>query len=122
MNESKDRYGEFISLVERARQEVFFAAKDRELLDKLKHRLENAPQGQLEFHARNCPECGIALGNSSLMSFAVSRCSSCGGIWIDHAVLQQLINVKKLEPDGAYPRSNHSLKSVWPGERRQVLR
>ena len=122
MNEEKDRFGDFISLLERAREDVYFAEKDRELLDKQKRRLEKAQQDQLERHALNCPQCGIALRNSSLMNFAVSRCSGCGGIWVDHAVLQQFMNMKRIEPDAAYPWSKHSLRYMWPGERRQVIR
>jgi Zn-finger nucleic acid-binding protein len=122
MNEEKDRFGDFISLVERAREDVYFAQKDRELLDGLKHRLEKAHQGQLERHARNCPQCGIALHNSSLLDIAVSRCSGCGGIWVDRAVLQQFMNMKKIEPEADYPWSKHSLRYRWPGERSQVMK
>jgi len=122
MNEEKDRFGDFISLLERAREDVYFAEKDRELLDKLKRRLEKAHQGQLEHHAMNCPQCGISLHNSSLMNFMVSRCSGCGGMWVERDVLQQFLNMKKIEPNSAYPSSKHSLRYVWPGERRQVIR
>ena len=48
MNEEKDRFGDVISLLERAREDVYFAAKDRELIDKLKHRLEETRQETLE--------------------------------------------------------------------------
>jgi hypothetical protein len=53
MNEEKDRFGDFIRLLERAREDVYFAAKDRDLIEKLNRRLEKAgiaswkiPQGQ----------------------------------------------------------------------------
>ena len=32
MNEEKDRVGDFFSLVERAREDVYFAERDRKLL------------------------------------------------------------------------------------------
>lgn len=120
MNEEKDRYGDFISLVERAREDVYFAARDRQLLEKQRCRLEESHQGQLELHTRNCPQCGIGLQKSSLMDIAVNRCSGCGGIWVEHAVLQQFMNMKKIEPAAAYPWSKHSLRYLWPDERRQV--
>ena len=122
MNEEKDRFGDFISLLERAREDVYFAEKDRELLDKQKHRIEKAQQDQLERHAMNCPQCGMSLHTSTLMDFAVNRCSGCGGIWVSHGVLPQFLNMKKIEPEVAYPRSKHALRYVWPGERRQVIR
>ena len=56
MNEEKDRFGDFLSLVERAREDVYFAQKDRDLLDRQKHRVEDAPQSQWELHTRNRPQ------------------------------------------------------------------
>ena len=111
MNEEKDRFGDFISLLERAREDVYFAEKDRELLDRQKRRLETS-------QAMTCPQCGIALHNSSLTNFMVRRCSKCGGIWVDHTVVQQFINMKKIEPEAAYRWSKLSLRYVWPSERR----
>ena len=118
MNEEKDRVGDFFSLVERAQEDVYFAERDRKLLEKQKLRLEKAHQDQLEGHARNCPQCGVALHQSSLMDFAVSRCSGCGGIWVERAELQRLMNMKKIEPDAAYSWSKHSLRYLWPDDRR----
>ena len=55
MNEEKDRFGDFIRLLERAREDVYFAEKDRELLDKLKRRLERAQQSQRESPGAEMP-------------------------------------------------------------------
>ena len=66
MNEEKDRFGDVISLLERAREDVYFAAKDRELIDKLKRRLEETRQETLEHRAMSCPQCRSPLYNSSL--------------------------------------------------------
>ena len=122
MNDEKDRFGDFFSLVERAREDVYFAERERQLLEKQKHHLEKAHQNQLESHARNCPQCGVELHNSSLMDFAVSRCSGCGGIWIERAELQRFMNIKKSEPDAVYSWSKHSLRYLWPDEGRQVIK
>lgn len=108
MNDEKDRFGEFFSLVERAREDVYFAERERQLLEKQKHHLEKAHQNQLESHARNCPQCGVELDNSSLMDFAVSRCSGCGGIWIERAELQRFMNIKKASrTPSIHGRSTH---------------
>jgi len=122
MNEEKDRFGDFFSLVERAREDVYFAQKDRELLAKQKLRLAEIHQGQLAVPAMNCPQCAIVLQKSSLMDIAVSRCSGCGGIWVERAVLQQFMNMKTIEPAAAYPWSKHSLRYLWPEERRQAMK
>jgi Zn-finger nucleic acid-binding protein len=93
MNEEKDRYGDFIRLLERAREDVFFAEKDREILDKLKRKLERVQRSQLENPTLNCPRCGTALHGSSLLDFPVSRCAACGGIWLDRAVLPEFVKL-----------------------------
>ncbi len=36
MESEKDRFGEFMRLLERAKEDIYFAAKDRELIEKLK--------------------------------------------------------------------------------------
>lgn len=122
MNEEKDRFGDFIALLERAREDVYFAEKDRELLEKLRRRLEKAQQDQVEHGPGNCPQCGLSLQKSSLMNFAVSRCSGCGGIWVEREVLEQFLNMKKNEPDATDRWSQHSLRYLWPGERRRGKR
>jgi Zn-finger nucleic acid-binding protein len=118
MNEEKDRYGDFISLLERAREDVYFAQKDRELLDKQKHGLKEAHQDPSEHHTGSCPECGIVLHKSILMDVAVSRCSACGGTWVARIELQRLMNLKKIEST-AYSGAKRSLRYLWPDERRQ---
>jgi Zn-finger nucleic acid-binding protein len=114
MNEERDRFGEFIRLLERAREDVFFAEKDRDLLDKLKRRLEKAQQGQWENSAMKCPRCGISLHNSRVSDLPVSRCSACGGIWLDRGAMPEFIKLS--QPGSAEKResSSSSLRSVWP--------
>ncbi len=48
MNEEKDRFGDFIRLLERAREDVYFAAKDRDLIEKHHRQLEKARQSELQ--------------------------------------------------------------------------
>ena len=72
MNEEKDRFGDFIRLLERAREDVYFAAKDRDLIDKLNRRLEKARQSQLENPTMKCPRCDVKLRDSTLMDFSVN--------------------------------------------------
>lgn len=112
MNEEKDRFGEFISLLERAREDVYFAAKDCELLEKLKQRLEMSRQGQLEERSSNCPQCSISLQDSSVLDRAVKLCPECGGMWVGRATMQELLSrleAKKLET----PQRYSTLRYVW---------
>ena len=122
MNEEKDRFGEFISLLERAREDVYFAAKDVELLEKLKRRLQTAQREQWEDRPLNCPQCGIALQQSSVLDQAVKLCSGCGGMWVQQAALQELL--KRLEmrqrtASAPRPWRNATLRYVWPPAERE---
>jgi Zn-finger nucleic acid-binding protein len=114
MNEEKDRFGEFIKLLERAREDVYFAERDRELLGKLKNRLERVQQGQVENPDMKCPQCGVHLHNAILMDFPIHRCSACGGIWVARGALPQFMNLKapaaRSEPSAAHD----ALRNVWP--------
>lgn len=113
MNEEKDRFGDFIRLLERAREDVYFAEKDRELIGKLARRLEKTQQAQLEHPTLRCPRCGVELHNSNLLEFPVNHCPGCGGIWLDQGVLQQFMKVTTVERAVERP-SGDSLRSVWP--------
>ena len=113
MNEEKDRFGDFIRLLERAREDVYFAEKDRQLLDKLKRRLERAQQGQVENPTMKCPQCSVTLDNSTFMDFSVRRCSACGGIWFDRGVLSKFMNIKG-DPAPERRLSTDPPRNMWP--------
>lgn len=114
MNEEKDRFGDFISLLERAREDVYFAAKDRELIDRLRRRLEKAQQGQSAAHSLICPRCRMALHSSNLSDLSVNRCAGCGGAWLDHDKLEQFVSAKPTDAHPETHESRMSLRYVWP--------
>jgi Zn-finger nucleic acid-binding protein len=122
MNEEKDRFGDFIRLLERAREDVYFAAKDRDLIEKLNRRLEKVRQSQLENPTMKCPRCGVNLRGSTLMDFSVNRCSVCGGVWLDRAVLGRFLNMRRIEPDAERGSFRYSLRSMWHGGNQQIVR
>jgi Transcription factor zinc-finger len=82
MEGERDRFGEFMKLLERAKEDIYFAAKDQELIAKLKQRLEKVdrPDEAAELH---CPKCHGLLERYTLMDFLLDRCQACGGVWFD---------------------------------------
>jgi len=122
MNEEKDRFGDFIRLLERAREDVYFAAKDRDLIEKLNRRLDKARQIQLENPTMKCPRCDVKLRDSTLWIFPSTRCSVCGGVWLDRAVLGQFLNMKRIEPDAERGSFRYSLRSMWHGGNQRIVR
>lgn len=73
MNSEKDRLGDKLHDVEKAREDLFFAERDRELLAKL--RAGSTPCGA-------CPSCGAALESREETPLRLRVCPSGHGGWI----------------------------------------
>ncbi|HWO41899.1 MAG TPA: zf-TFIIB domain-containing protein [Candidatus Eisenbacteria bacterium] len=86
--DEKDRFGEKLKLLERAREDVYFAERDRQLLERIKGQLEKVEKTGPEFH---CPKCSGLLEPHSLQGFLLDRCRSCGGIWMDKGELEGIL-------------------------------
>ena len=83
MEGEKDRFGEFMRLLERAKEDVYFAARDQELIAKLKQQLKKIDKPEREAVELRCPKCHGILESYMLMNLALDRCRSCGGVWLD---------------------------------------
>jgi Zn-finger nucleic acid-binding protein len=88
MADEKDRFGETMRLVERAKEDIFFAERDRELVDKLKAQLRKIEQQEIKL---KCPKCPGQLNAYSFQGFILDRCDRCGGIWADEGELTGII-------------------------------
>lgn len=87
----KDRLGEILRLKEQAEEDLYFAARDRELLARLKHAVEAERDKTLRPLARaRCPVCGERLSPHSLHGTRIEACPSCEGFWLDKDTRQQL--------------------------------
>ena len=53
MADEKDRFGETMRLVQRAKEDIYFAQRDRELIEKLKAQLQKVEKKATNFAARN---------------------------------------------------------------------
>jgi len=73
VNSEKDRLGDKLHEVEKAREDLFFAERDRELLAKL--RTAQAATGA-------CPSCGAALEPREEAPLRLRVCPSGHGGWI----------------------------------------
>lgn len=71
-------------MVERAKEDIYFARRDRELLEKLLGQLRKVYTSRAELR---CPICQ-GLGESfAYDGFAPEWCSNCGGLWLDKGEL-----------------------------------
>ena len=88
MTDQKDRFGETMKLVERAKEDIYFAERDRELIEKLKQQLKKVVKESSQIR---CPKCPGDLESYMFQGFALDRCQSCGGIWMDKGELEAVI-------------------------------
>lgn len=75
MNSEKDRYGDKLRDVEHAREDKYFAERDRELLEKLKRESSATPQ-------LACPSCGTSLTRLDGEGLRPLVCPEAHGWWI----------------------------------------
>ena len=83
MEGEKDRFGELMRLLERAREDIYFAAKDQELIEKLKARLAKVDEAGKEALRLVCPKCQGTLESYTFMEYLLDCCANCGGVWLD---------------------------------------
>jgi len=99
MENEKDRFGETMRLVERAKEDIYFAERDRELLEKLRGQLRKVEKLEAETH---CPKCPGKLESYTFQGFALDRCHKCGGIWLDNGELEGIVRKISRGPLGAW--------------------
>ncbi len=93
--DEKDRFGNKLKEKERAEEDLYFAKRDRELLDKIKKKEADASKTQAAFSPGLCPKCGGALAERKVEEVAVDECGSCHGIWLDAGELEVLSRREK---------------------------
>lgn len=91
MATEKDRFGETMRLVERAKEDIYFAAKDRELIEKLKARMEKVERADAESRTLTCPKCEGRLESYRFMEIILDQCHNCGGVWLDKGELEGIL-------------------------------
>jgi Zn-finger nucleic acid-binding protein len=88
--------------VPRANEDVYFAARDRELIEEMKtevQKVEAVTRGPL---ALICPKCSARFQNYSFMEFVLDRCESCEGIWLNKGDLDRILRRAARGPLGAF--------------------
>ena len=94
MPDEKDRFGDKIRDLEKAREDQWAAQRDRELLENLRHKqaeLKQAMSAATESMGALCPHCHQQLVKGEKAGIAVLACPSDEGAWIDQAELNKLL-------------------------------
>ncbi len=99
MADEKDRFGDTMRLLERAKEDVYFAERDREILNKLRQQLKKVDK---EGSALRCPKCPGILESYIFQGFNLERCHDCGGIWMEKGELERVIHKISRGPLGEW--------------------
>ena len=87
----KDHYGDKLRDAEKAREDKFFADRDRELLQKLKAQTGTQEEQSVRELARmRCPKCGERLVTRTQLDVEIDACPTGHGIWLDDGELEKL--------------------------------
>ncbi|HEY7166198.1 MAG TPA: zf-TFIIB domain-containing protein [Candidatus Binatia bacterium] len=99
MIDEKDRFGETMTLLERAKEDIYFAERDRELIEKLRAQLQRVEKLAGKLH---CPKCPGELERYTFHDFLLDRCNKCGGVWMDEGELEGVIRKVTRGPVGEW--------------------
>jgi len=99
MADDKDKFGDTMRLVERAKEDIYFAERDRELMAKLKGQLRKVEEPAADLA---CPKCSGHLESYTFHGYALDRCDQCGGVWMDRGELEGVIRKISRGPLGEW--------------------
>ncbi|OGJ89598.1 MAG: hypothetical protein A2268_01350 [Candidatus Raymondbacteria bacterium RifOxyA12_full_50_37] len=82
------------------KEEEYFARKEferKKRLEEEKHREMKAVEKKRlkELHHMSCPKCGMGLIEMDYKHIKIDKCSECGGIWLDHGELEEVLNLEQ---------------------------
>lgn len=103
----KDPFGDKLKEKERAEENLYFAKRDRELLEKLRGKDEAGGAAALREAVRGrCPRCGETLLHKTIESVEIDECPSCSGVWLDKGELEALSHREQESWLGRFFRSS----------------
>ena len=89
MSDEKDRLGDKMRDVEKAREDQWARQRDKELLEKL------AKKGTATAAEMHCPKCSKPLVSKTQSGVALMACPAGDGAWIPQASLDLLLKLAK---------------------------
>ena len=95
-DDEKDRLGEKLRDLEKAREDQFFAERDRALLQKLKaSSAGQEEQAVRELARRRCPKCGERLATKTELGVTFEECPAGHGMWLAKDEVEALAQREK---------------------------
>lgn len=92
MEDEKDRLGEKLRDVEKAREDQWAYEQDRKLIEKIRVKMAQHKQAGA---ALLCPQCGKSLVAKAANGVAMMACPENHGAWLDSASLKAVLKNQK---------------------------
>jgi Zn-finger nucleic acid-binding protein len=102
MENKKDRFGAEVEFDERANEDMYFAVKEHELIEGMKAEFRKIEAARREGQIVSCPKCPGRLEKYRFKGFALDRCASCEGIWLEKGQLAAILRQAARGPLGAF--------------------
>lgn len=96
----KDGWGDKLRAAQRAREDLYFAKIDAELLEKIRAAETGKPAGAESAKATkngDCPRCKEELRSGMWRDLEIEFCPACGGLWLDPGDLLELVDERGLD-------------------------
>ena len=91
MDHERDAFLEKWRQKEQGEEDVYFARRDRELIEKLRGSMEAAERRHIQELVRmRCPDCGERLVRANRSGVTIEECPAGHGMWITQAELRAL--------------------------------
>ena len=102
MKRESHRPGDNPQFDEHANEESYFAAKEHDLMEDLKSEFRKDETARRATQMAICPKCLGKFGKYQILGFAVDRCESCEGIWLNKGELQGILRQQARGPLGVF--------------------
>ena len=90
-DDNKDRLGEKLRRKEKAEEDLYFAERDQELLERLRQQKSaGQPEEPGASTRMRCPRCSAELAAVPYHGMTAAECPAGHGMWLDHADLGAL--------------------------------
>ena len=87
---------------EHANEDSYFAAKEHELIKRLKTESYNTEVARCAAQRLTCPKCSGKFAKYRFMGFNLDRCERCEGIWLNKGELAGILRQRARGPLGAF--------------------
>lgn len=88
MEDQKDRLGDKLHDVEKAREDQWAHEQDRKLIEKMRQQMAQHKQAGATLA---CPQCGKTLAARAQGGIAMMACPENHGFWLDAAALKKVL-------------------------------